>query len=125
MRIENSNLEKFKDRNPFRVPDGYFENFTAKMMSSLPEKPVPEKVVVISMYDRIKPWLYMAAAFAGLMVLFSVLRPERSSQGADKAQVTLPATEAVDADSEFFDSIADMYADKYAMSYIDDYISDN
>jgi len=122
MRIENLNLETLKDRNPFRVPEGYFENFTAEMMSRLPERSVSEQTVVISMYDRIKPWLYMAAAFAGLMVLFSVLKPERSSQGADKAQTTLSSTEAVDADSEFFDSIEDMYVDKYAVSYyIDDY----
>ncbi|MDR3308581.1 MAG: hypothetical protein LBS80_01340 [Tannerella sp.] len=122
MRIENFNLETLKDRNPFRVPEGYFENFTAEMMSRLPERSVSEQTVVISMYDRIKPWLYMAAAFAGLMVLFSVLKPERSSQGADKAQTTLSSTEAVDADSEFFDSIEDMYVDKYAVSYyIDDY----
>ena len=44
-------------RDPgFRVPDGYFEDFTIKTMESLP--PYPEQPV--------KPYVYMAAMFAGI-----------------------------------------------------------
>ena len=44
-------------RNPFTVPEGYFEQLTAQVMDQLPEKK-PAKVAVMK---RIRPWLYAAA----------------------------------------------------------------
>ena len=29
--------------NPFRVPEGYFDNFTSQLMTKLPEKPLVEQ----------------------------------------------------------------------------------
>jgi hypothetical protein len=123
METKNDQLYKLKNRRPFRVPEGYFKGFTDQMMSRLPEKSVsqPKK---ISFYDRTKPWLYMAAAFAGLILLFNVLNTTTGvTKNKDTATVqkTSPA-EAVtaDDDAEFLEYIEDMYTDKYAMSYIYD-----
>jgi hypothetical protein len=124
----NNKLNELKDRNPFRVPDGYFESFTKNMMSRLPDLPVKQPNV-ISIYDRIKPWLYMAAVFTGLIVLFNVLNKTAGvfSEGNDSfVKTTLsvlpldPESEAEEND-EFLEYIHDMYTDKYALSYIDDY----
>ncbi|MDR0394284.1 MAG: hypothetical protein LBH77_03905 [Tannerella sp.] len=128
MDINNNKLDELKDRNPFRVPDGYFESFTENMMSRLPEKPV-EKGSVISVYDRVKPWLYMAAAFTGIILLFNVLNrasdvlPEnRDTQAGTIFTTPLSSTESeADENTEFLEYIEDMYVDKYALSYIDDF----
>jgi anti-sigma-K factor RskA len=50
--------------NPFKVPDGYFENLTSRIMDQLPDKTKAEddKPKVISLWTRIKPWAYAAAA---------------------------------------------------------------
>ncbi len=54
--------------NPFSVPDGYFEHFTQQLMDKLPEKKISiEAPHHITIWQRIKPWLYMAAMFCGII----------------------------------------------------------
>lgn len=72
MEKEQNNLDRFKGKNPFTVPDGYMEDLTANIMSQLPEKPRAEARKV-SMIDRVRPWLYMAAVFAGLGLFFKAI----------------------------------------------------
>lgn len=72
MEKEQSNLERFKGKNPFTVPDGYMKDLTANIMSQLPDKPQVEAKKV-SMMDRVRPWLYMAAVFAGLGLFFKAI----------------------------------------------------
>lgn len=71
MTIEQKNLDRLKGQNPFSVPEGYMEGLTAQIMSQVPEK-VPVKEVKISLMDRVRPWLYMAAMFVGLGLFFKV-----------------------------------------------------
>jgi hypothetical protein len=122
----NNKLEKLKGRNPFRVPDGYFESFTENMMSRLPKKPKKEPEI-ISMYDRAKPWLYMAAAFTGIILLFNVLNKtvRTSTENRDtQAGITTGSLAEVEANEnvEFLEYIEDMYVDKYVLFYIDDFV---
>ena len=72
MKTEQDNLNRMKGENPFRVPEGYFEGLTADVMNRLPQK-LPEKEAKISWMDRVRPWLYMAAVFAGLGLFFKAL----------------------------------------------------
>lgn len=72
MKTEENNLNRFKGKNPFSVPEGYMEGLTADIISRLPEKP-REEAKKISMMDRIRPWLYMAAVFAGLGLFFKAV----------------------------------------------------
>lgn len=72
MEKEQNNLERFKGKNPFTVPDGYMKDLTANIMSQLPDKPQMEAKKV-SMMDRVRPWLYMAAVFAGLGLFFKAI----------------------------------------------------
>ena len=129
MGTEKNKLEGLRDRQPFRVPEGYFEGLTEDIMSRLPEQSVAEPVN-ISIYDRVKPWLYLAAMFIGIVVFLNVYGKmnQSSTNGKDVVPVTTglasssgEATEAREED-EFFDYIKEMYADKYAVSYIDDFM---
>ena len=49
----------------FRVPDGYFESFTDKVMQQLPR----QETRVIPLYRRRPVWLSAAAAFIVLLGL--------------------------------------------------------
>lgn len=69
MNTKENNLDRFEGKNPFTVPEGYMEGLTANIMSQLPEKS-REEAKKISMMDRVRPWLYMAAVFAGLGLFF-------------------------------------------------------
>ena len=73
MKEEDNILKKVGTGNVFNVPDGYFENLTSEIMDRLPEK---EKVIVKekvpTMWDRVKPWAYMAAMFVGAALIIRV-----------------------------------------------------
>lgn len=63
--IDNSN-------NPFKVPDDYFVHFNENIMDLLPEKeffaPKP-----IPLWDKVKPWIYLAAMFIGMYFTINFL----------------------------------------------------
>ena len=68
MKEEQDILRKVGTKNPFHVPEGYFENFSQELMSKLPEKDsyIPEAET--NLWTRVKPWIYMAAMFVGIML---------------------------------------------------------
>lgn len=72
MKKEENNLDRLKEPNPFIVPEGYMEGLTERIMSQLPEKQVKESRP-ISLIDRVRPWLYLAAVFAGLGFFFKAI----------------------------------------------------
>ena len=62
MKEEDNILRQVGTENPFRVPEGYFEHLTSDIMSRLPEKEsVMPPTRPVSLWDKIKPWIYMAA----------------------------------------------------------------
>lgn len=68
MNKENNKLEKIGTGNPFKVPEGYFDNLTENIMSRLPER-IAEEQKPISLWKRVEPWVYMAAMFAGIAMM--------------------------------------------------------
>jgi hypothetical protein len=80
MKEEDKLIEKFGKKNQFKVPEGYFENFTNNLMDKLPPKEIgPEPK--ITTWQRIKPWIYMTAMFCGLMLSVKVIieKPENEN----------------------------------------------
>lgn len=69
MGTKQNKLDELKGKNPFKLPEGYFDGLTEQIMSQLPEVP-REEAPTISLLDRVRPWLYMAAVFIGLLLLF-------------------------------------------------------
>lgn len=107
---EKKILERCGKKNPFIVPDGYFENFAENLMDELPEnhsQDPPE----ISMWQRIKPWFYMAAMFCGLMLSVRVF------VGSPNEDVPVNVSEAA-GNSEFPDEYIDPIVKQVMM---DDY----
>lgn len=68
MKEENNLLKKVGTKNPFKVPNRYFENFSSELMNKLPEKDTLPISQEITFWQRIKPWLYMTAMFCGIML---------------------------------------------------------
>ena len=68
MKEENYLLKKVGTKNPFKVPDRYFEDFSSELMSKLPEKEILSVVYETTLWQRVKPWLYMTAMFCGIML---------------------------------------------------------
>ncbi len=77
MKQEDNILRKVGTGNPFKVPEGYFENLTSEVMNKLPEKEKTTlKIKEPTMWDRVKPWIYMAAMFAGAALIIRVASGE-------------------------------------------------
>ena len=64
-------LKDLSKVDPFKVPEGYFENFTNGIMSQLPEVDQEESTSV-NLWHRVRPWVYMAAMFIGIALMIRV-----------------------------------------------------
>ena len=72
MQRKDNILNKCGARRPFSVPDGYFDNLTENIMAALPDTSNNEVRVVVTLWMRIRPYLYAAAAFTGIFFLISL-----------------------------------------------------
>lgn len=55
----------------FKVPDGYFDEVFSKIAASLPEQTI-EKPKPLTKWQRMKPYVYMAAMFAGIWCMMKM-----------------------------------------------------
>ena len=64
-------LKDIPKDNPFKVPEGYFENFSNGIMSQLTDLE-QEVSIKINLWHRVRPWVYMAAMFAGVALMIRI-----------------------------------------------------
>ena len=119
---KNGTLEQLRKAQPFRVPEGYMENLTNRIMKGLP-KTVEVEAESVSLLDRIRPWFYLAAVFLGLGLFFKVivgLDTVQNQVAGDsllvRSEVPTSAFEAIDAetaqeDADYLEYIERQYAD--------------
>ena len=86
--------KKIGTENPFRVPEGYFENLTSEVMNRLPEK---EKLIAVqtepTMWQKVRPWLYMTAMFIGAALIIRVASSDRTPAATDRMAADETETE--------------------------------
>ena len=105
MNKKENTLDRLKGKRPFRVPDGYMEGLTNRIMESLPEPPVMEAESV-SLVERIRPWLYLAAVFAGMGVFFKAIIGVDSAREDTLSDTLLVRSEVPSASLEAIESEA-------------------
>lgn len=66
MNAEDKIRTRYGKETGFRVPDGYFEHVYMQIESRLPETAPSAKPKPMSLWQRIKPYVYMAAMFGGI-----------------------------------------------------------
>lgn len=87
--------EKMGRQNPFTVPDGYFESFSAKMMERLPEKQAKVR--------PLRRWYYAAACACIALFGASVFLMQADGDEA----VVASATEHEMYDASYVDEAVD------------------
>ena len=93
--------------NPFNVPDGYFDNLTDQIMARLPERnssPQVQTARTVTLWDRVKPWLYMAAMFIGAALIIRVATQTPAT--TDDAAAILASDES-ESDMVYINSVMD------------------
>lgn len=120
MKEEDKLLKKIGTENPFRVPEGYFEGFTSDLMSRLPEKEKTNVHREPTTWEKVRPWLYMAAMFIGAALIIRVASPgETVSNGQQQQQI---AADESDIEMEYIrTAIENTMMDDYSL-YV--YLSD-
>lgn len=85
MKEELDILSKLGKDSGFKVPENYFADFNKKMMESLPE-PALTPQVKPSLWVRVRPYVYMAAMFAGIWCMMHVFN-DMSGVSSTKSQI--------------------------------------
>ena len=86
---EDKELKRlYGNKNPFKVPDGYFDHLADDIMAQLPDTPA-ESPAPISLWGKMKPWIYMAAMFVGMSF---TIRMFMGKFGMEKEQTPQTAT---------------------------------
>lgn len=80
MKQEDSTLLKKYGKDPgFKVPENYFADFNQRMADMLPDVEITPVDIKPTMWQRVKPFAYLAAMFAGVWCLMSVFSHFTSS----------------------------------------------
>ena len=73
MKRENSTiLEKYGKDPGFKVPENYFTEFNQRMTEMLPDVEITPVDVKPTLWQRVRPLVYMAAMFAGVWCMMQV-----------------------------------------------------
>ena len=94
----------------FRVPDGYFESLTQRVMERLPEAEAETaqasaEIITLAeptLWQRVRPWLYMAAMFVGAAFIIRIASPS-----ADEKAAALAHEEAESQEIEYIENALD------------------
>lgn len=99
MNEEKMLREKLGNRNPFTVPEGYFDHLADRVMQQIPAERKPAVV------RSIRPWLYAAACVAILFVSVIFVTNKSSEQPQQQTAVNLTTAETVS--DNYLDDMAD------------------
>jgi negative regulator of sigma E activity len=109
MKEEQEIIKKCGKGTPFRVPEGYFDDFAKKLMAHLP---VEDSTMMesesaeprITPWQHIKPWIYMAAMFVGMIICVRVVL---GVQPENNATDNIGNITALDFDLSDFEQMSD------------------
>lgn len=115
---ESEILNKLGKDAGFKVPDNYFEQFNQRMAQSLPPVTITDTAQRPSLWVRVRPYIYMAAVFAGVWCMMKVFDSVNGS--ADRQARFSAMAEGIKIDSNAEDFImCGMAADYDLLDYED------
>ncbi|MDE6270910.1 MAG: hypothetical protein K2M12_08690 [Muribaculaceae bacterium] len=76
MKHDTDILDKIARNDGLKAPDGYFGDFARRMAEQLPDRPELQQMGVVipprTMWERVRPYVYMAAMFAGVWCMLKM-----------------------------------------------------
>ena len=89
MKAEDKIRQRYGSDTGFSVPDGYFDQVFAKIGSELPERETPP-VVKMTRWQRMKPYVYLAAMFAGIWCTMKMVTMIQSAPAGTEVSLDNP-----------------------------------
>ena len=130
MEPNKKTLSDISNKIPFKVPENYFSQLNETIMAKLPEKEVPV-IRKVSLWDKAKPWAYMAAMFLGLLFTVKVLTTNTQTRSSNKNTASTSISQqdywsdVEISEEEFFDYIETQFVDEnyYNLVHNQDYLN--
>ena len=72
MKQEDQLISKYGKESGMKVPEGYFPDLEKRIMASLPPYKQKQDIVEFSRWQRVKPYVYLAAMFCGIWLMMKV-----------------------------------------------------
>ncbi|MDE6340359.1 MAG: hypothetical protein K2K97_11320 [Muribaculaceae bacterium] len=69
---EDKLIETYGKQGGWKVPEGYFEEVYKEISAKLPDYPEVQRHVEMTRWQRLKPFVYLAAMFAGIWLMMQV-----------------------------------------------------
>lgn len=101
MKEEKNILDKVNRNSGMTVPENYFADFAEKMMQQLPEKKEPVITKPVSVWQKVRPFAYLAAMFAGIWCMVKMVDLITTSTIDTSSQAEQFVAEAVNDDVFF------------------------
>ena len=110
MNYEEKEMQvRFGKENPFRVPEGYFDQLADRVMAQLPER--DQQAEQISLSDRhpksrlvaLRPWFYAAACTIAVVVMGVTFLSHDSAEEQPLASTST----TTNTESQYIDDAAD------------------
>lgn len=130
METTKKTLADIGNKVPFKVPDNYFSQLNESIMANLPEKEVPV-IREITLWEKSKTWLYMAAMFLGLFFTIKVLTTNTQTRTTETNTASSNITQqsywsdVEISEEEFFEYIETQFVDEnyYDLVQNQDYLN--
>lgn len=107
-KIEEHLVEKYGREGGWKVPDGYFGKLGEEIMTQLPPYPEAPRVPKMTKWQRVRPYVYLAAMFAGIwcmmQVFYRVSGGDRISLDNPPVQIAQIMTDSEITDVMYFPS---------------------
>lgn len=72
MKQEEQLISKYGKDSGMRVPEGYFADLEQQIKASLPPYKKAPQSISLSRWQRVKPYVYLAAMFCGIWLMMKV-----------------------------------------------------
>lgn len=82
MRQEDRLKEKYGTDPGLRVPENYFVELNVRIMNNLPPYKEAPKRVPLTLWQRVKPYAYLAAMFAGIWMMMHMFHNLSATTGS-------------------------------------------
>ena len=131
-REDSTILEKYGKDPGFKVPENFFEDFNKRMTEMLPDVEITPVDVKPTMWQRLKPLVYMAAMFAGVWCMMQMFTHFTDNSGINTVSAVAEKMGNDKSNVEDFimsGAVSDYdiisYEDSVMMSNEEDFTGDN
>lgn len=117
-------LDRIGKDSGFKTPEGYFDDFNARMAQMLPDVEITEVDSKPTLWVTVRPYLYMAAMFAGVWCMMKVFTGFKQNISTEQRVSEIATGMYMDNNADEF-IMSGVASDYDIMSYEDSVYTDS